>query len=64
MRQLIVQVPRGQGKEVLDIVKSLNGVNLAQLEAKGDRQLLWRSIVRYFAALAVTIAVAGALSLM
>ncbi len=40
MRQLIVQVPRGQGKEVLDIAKSLGGVNLAQLEAQGNEKLI------------------------
>jgi uncharacterized membrane protein len=38
-------------------------MNVAIATARGDRQLLWRSIVRYFAALAVTIAVAAALSL-
>lgn len=40
MRQLIVQVPRGQGKEVLEIAKSLQGVSLAQLEAKGSEELI------------------------
>lgn len=40
MRQLIVQVPRGHGKEVLDIAKSLNGVNLAQFEAKSSEELI------------------------
>ncbi|BAZ69586.1 hypothetical protein NIES4106_43590 [Fischerella sp. NIES-4106] len=39
MRQLIVQIPRGKGKEVLDIAKSVNGVNLAQFEAKGSEEL-------------------------
>ncbi|MBF2007516.1 MAG: TIGR00341 family protein [Chlorogloeopsis fritschii C42_A2020_084] len=38
-------------------------MNLAIATARGDRQLLWRSIVRYFAALTVTILVAGILSL-
>ncbi|MFQ4146746.1 TIGR00341 family protein [Chlorogloeopsis sp. ULAP02] len=38
-------------------------MNLAIATARGDRQLLWRSILRYFAALAVTILVAGILSL-
>ena len=33
MRQVIVQVPRGKGKEVLDIAKSLDGANIAQFEA-------------------------------
>lgn len=38
-------------------------MNLAIATARGDQQLLWRSLLRYFAALAVTILVAGALSL-
>jgi len=40
MRQLIIQVPRGQGKEVFDIAKSLNGTNLAQFEAMGSEELI------------------------
>ncbi|MBD0262853.1 MAG: hypothetical protein ICV78_09045 [Tolypothrix sp. Co-bin9] len=44
MRQLIIQVPRGQGKEVFDIAKSLDGRNLAQFEAMGSEGL----IDRYF----------------
>jgi uncharacterized hydrophobic protein (TIGR00271 family) len=40
MRQLIVQVQRGQGQEVLDIAKSVNAINLAQLEATGCDELL------------------------
>jgi uncharacterized hydrophobic protein (TIGR00271 family) len=35
VRQLIVQVPRGLGKEVLSIAKAHDGVNLACLEATG-----------------------------
>jgi uncharacterized hydrophobic protein (TIGR00271 family) len=35
VRQLLVQVPRGCGKEVLSIAKAHNGVNLACLEATG-----------------------------
>ncbi|MBE9182488.1 DUF389 domain-containing protein [Oculatella sp. LEGE 06141] len=35
MRQLLIQVPQGHGKEVLDIAQSLGGSNLAFLEAKG-----------------------------
>ena len=35
MRQLLVQVPRGCGKEVLTIAKAHNGVNLACFEATG-----------------------------
>jgi uncharacterized hydrophobic protein (TIGR00271 family) len=38
-------------------------MNVAVATARGDRQLLWRSILRYFAALAVTITIAGMLSL-
>ncbi|MBE9129828.1 MULTISPECIES: TIGR00341 family protein [unclassified Coleofasciculus] len=33
MRQLLVQVPRGQGKAVLDIAKDHEGANLAKFEA-------------------------------
>lgn len=33
MRQLIVQVPRGRGKQVMEIAKTHNGVNLMQFEA-------------------------------
>lgn len=40
MRQLIVQVPRGCGKEVLDIAKACDGENLAQLEATGTEKPL------------------------
>ncbi|RUT00654.1 hypothetical protein DSM106972_074250 [Dulcicalothrix desertica PCC 7102] len=40
MRQLIIQVPRGQGKEVLEIAKSLDGTNLAQFEAMGSEDLI------------------------
>ncbi|HEY9294932.1 MAG TPA: DUF389 domain-containing protein, partial [Phormidium sp.] len=40
MRQLIIQVPKGQGKAVLDIAKSHNGANLAQFEASnGDGEI-------------------------
>lgn len=40
MRQLLVQVPRGSGKAVLDNVKSYDGVNLAQFEANGSAEPL------------------------
>ena len=36
MRQLIIQVPKGQGKAVLDLAKSYNGANLAQFEANNN----------------------------
>ncbi len=35
MRQLSIQVPRGCGKQVLDIAQSCDGVNVAQFEATG-----------------------------
>jgi uncharacterized hydrophobic protein (TIGR00271 family) len=38
MRQLIIQVPCGQGKQVLEIAKSLEGVNLAQFQAIGSEE--------------------------
>jgi uncharacterized hydrophobic protein (TIGR00271 family) len=33
MRRLLIQVPRGQGKKILDIAKDCDGMNLAQFEA-------------------------------
>lgn len=36
MRQLLIQVPRGYGKDVLDIAKAYDGANLAQFEATGS----------------------------
>ena len=36
MRQLLVQVPHGCGKEVLEIAKKYDGANLAQFEATGS----------------------------
>jgi len=36
MRQLLVQVPCGCGKAVLDIAKSYDEMNLAQFEANGS----------------------------
>lgn len=40
MRQLIVQVPRGQGQAVLNFAQEHHGTNLAQIEASnGDRLL-------------------------
>lgn len=35
MRQLIVQVPRGQGARVVELAERLEGKNLARLESKG-----------------------------
>ncbi|MGH1396393.1 MAG: DUF389 domain-containing protein [Trichormus sp.] len=39
MRQLIIQVPRGNGQAVLDIVESHNGANLAQFAANTDEPI-------------------------
>jgi uncharacterized hydrophobic protein (TIGR00341 family) len=33
MRQLLIQVPRGQGKEVIEIAQKFDGANLAQFQA-------------------------------
>ncbi|MGQ4646295.1 DUF389 domain-containing protein [Lyngbya aestuarii] len=38
MRQLLIQVPRGQGKEVLEIAKTYQGSNLAKLEASDGKE--------------------------
>ncbi len=40
MRQLLVQVPQGCGKTVLEIAKACEGTNLAQFEATGVEQSL------------------------
>ena len=40
MRQLFVQVPRGCGKNVLDIAKACDGVNLVHFEATGSEKPL------------------------
>lgn len=37
MRQLLVQVPRGQGKTVLEKAQAYDGANLSQFEATGSR---------------------------
>ncbi|WP_373528713.1 DUF389 domain-containing protein [Nostoc sp.] len=39
MRQLIIQVPRGNGKAVIDIAKSHNGTNLARFEGNADEPI-------------------------
>ena len=36
MRQLLVQVPRGKGKDVLDIARRHDGMNIARWEAEGS----------------------------
>ncbi len=40
MRQLFVQVPKGQGKTVLEVAQSCKGTNLAQMPAQGTEQPL------------------------
>ncbi len=40
MRQLLVQVPRGCGKEVLNTAKDHDGSNLALFEATGTEEPL------------------------
>ncbi|GAX45883.1 hypothetical protein NIES4075_69040 [Tolypothrix sp. NIES-4075] len=39
MRQLIIQVPRGNGKAVIDIAKSHNGSNLARFEGNAEEPI-------------------------
>ncbi|MBD2346485.1 DUF389 domain-containing protein [Anabaena subtropica] len=39
MRQLIIQVPRSDGKAVIDIAKSHNGSNLARFEGNADEPI-------------------------
>jgi uncharacterized hydrophobic protein (TIGR00341 family) len=39
MRQLIIQVPRGNGKAVIDIAKSHNGANLARFEGNAEEPI-------------------------
>ncbi|AKG20091.1 hypothetical protein [Calothrix sp. 336/3] len=39
MRQLIIQVPQGNGKTVIDITKSHNGTNLARLEGNAEEPI-------------------------
>ncbi len=39
MRQLIIQVPRGNGKAVIDIAKSHNGSNLSRFEGNADEPI-------------------------
>ncbi|ABA20516.1 conserved hypothetical protein [Trichormus variabilis ATCC 29413] len=39
MRQLMIQVPRGNGKAAIDIAKSHNGSNLARFEGNADEPI-------------------------
>jgi uncharacterized membrane protein len=39
MRQLIIQVPRGNGTAVIDIAKSHNGSNLSRFEGNADEPI-------------------------
>lgn len=45
MRQLLIQVPRRCGKDVLDIAKNYDGANLAQFEAIGSDEPIDVAIV-------------------
>jgi uncharacterized hydrophobic protein (TIGR00271 family) len=40
MRQLFIQVPRGGGKRVLEIARSCEGINLAQLEGSNAEEAI------------------------
>ncbi|PSM46418.1 TIGR00341 family protein, partial [Chroococcidiopsis sp. CCALA 051] len=40
MRQLLIQVPRGNGKKVLETAKKYEGANLALFEATGSEGLI------------------------
>ncbi|QYO65127.1 hypothetical protein [Leptolyngbya sp. 7M] len=40
MRQIIIQVPRGQGKQVLTIAQEQQGTNLALMEASNSERAL------------------------
>lgn len=40
MRQLLIQVPRGLGKDVLEIAQAYDGANIAQFEAMGNEKPL------------------------
>lgn len=40
MRQLIVQVPQGNGKKVLKLAQTLQGVNLSQVEGVSDQETI------------------------
>ncbi|SRR5579883_934667 len=40
MRQLLIQVPHGHGKDVLDIARSYGGINLIQFQGTGSDGLL------------------------
>jgi hypothetical protein len=39
MHQIIIQVPRGNGKALIDIVKSHNGTNLARFEGNAEEPI-------------------------
>ncbi|MCU0535163.1 MAG: TIGR00341 family protein [Hydrococcus sp. Prado102] len=45
MRQLLIQVPHGKGKEVLEIAQKYDGANLAQFEAIGSDGAIDMAIV-------------------
>lgn len=39
MRQLIIQVPQGNGKAVIDIAKSHDGANFSQFKAHANKPI-------------------------
>ncbi|WPP52714.1 DUF389 domain-containing protein [Catalinimonas niigatensis] len=45
MRQLIFQVPRGQGEQVLEVAKTYKGVHLSRFEAKNESEPVEIAIV-------------------
>ena len=47
MRQLIIQVPQGQGESVLQIAKSCDAVNVSMAEAQNAEQAIDLTIVHF-----------------
>lgn len=45
MRQLLIQVPRGKGKEILEIAQKYDGANLAQFQATGSNGAIDLAII-------------------
>ncbi len=45
MRQLLIQVPRGKGKEILEIAQKYDGANLAQFKAEGSNGAINLAII-------------------
>lgn len=62
MRQLLIEVRRGQGEAILNLAQKYQGANLSQLEANTTRGAIdlviaYLGLIRYLAAIAVTILV-------